>query len=322
MTQIKALVTGCYGQDGSLICRSLLQKGIKVIGVSRSKSKKNQNHIELGIESDIHIIEADISNFNAVKKIFKQENVDEIYNLAGQSSVGNSFHEPIRTIESIVNGTLNILEVARQVSYGGKLFFAGSSEIFGNTEKPADISHIQRPCSPYAVAKQCGFNLVKMYRELYQIKCSTGILFNHESPLRDESFITQKIITGAIKCLSDKNHKITIGNVDVFRDWGWAEEYVEAMQLIINSRNTKDYVICTGTLNSLERFIEIVFQKLNLNYQDHIISNKSLFRKTDIHKSYGDPKTMSNDLGWKAKYQIEDIIEKLIDTKLKKLSVN
>ena len=203
------------------------------------------------------------------------------------------------------------------MSFEGKLFFAGSSEMFGETQSKAKITHPHDPKSPYALAKQTSFKMVKLYREIYNIKCITGVLFNHESQFRSKNFITQKIVTGAIECRKNKNHKIKIGNINVHRDWGWAEEYIEAIQLMVKAKSLKDQIICTGELNSLEEFIYVTFDQLNLNYKNHIIFDKKLFREADINRSFGDPKPIQDDLGWKAKFHMKEVIEKLIYYQLK-----
>ncbi len=317
MESKKALVLGCYGQDGSLICKSLLEKGYKVIGLAKAKINNNQRHVELNIQDDLEIVEADLRDLSTLTEVFNSNIPDEIYNFAAQSSVGLSFEKPIATIESIVNGTLNILEIARHSSFDGKLFFAGSSEMFGDTQIRATITHSQNPKSPYAIAKQASYNLVKLYRNIYNIKCVTGILFSHESPYRNKNFITQKIVNGAIKCSTNKKTQIRIGNMNVFRDWGWAAEYVEAMQLMLKAETMKDQIICTGELNSLEEFIKLTFEKLNLNYKDHITSEEILFRKTDIKYSCGDPEPITKDLKWKAKFHMNEVIDKLLEYQIK-----
>ena len=320
MSKKICLVIGCSGQDGALLCLSLLKQGHEVIGTSRNiedrKLPTRANHSILGIENDIRIENCDLKNFKEVDKLIEKYKPVEIYNLAAQSSVGKSYTHPQETLGSIINITLNILELARQIKYEGNIFFAGSSEIFGNTNTPATLEHKQKPSSPYAIAKQTSFNLVKMYRELHKLKCVTGILFNHESPLRSENFVTQKIITQALLCSKNKSHKLRLGNINVERDWGWAEEYVEGIQLINRSLHLKDQIVCTGKLTKLEEFIQIVFETLNLNWENHVTSDKKLFRKNEIVKSYGDPRQMKNDLNWEAKVDLITIIQKLIHFKL------
>ena len=320
MPKKKSLILGCSGQDGALLSLSLLKQDFEVIGTSR-KLKRNKlpkiiNHSILGIEKDIRLVNCDITNFDEVSNLIEKYKPNEIYNLAAQSSVGKSFKYPQETLKSIVEVTLNLLEVCRQIDYSGNLFFAGSSEVFGDTKSRANINKKQRPVSPYGIAKQTSFNLVKLYRDLHNIKCVTGILFNHESPLRSKNFVTQKIITEAFLCSKNKSHKLRIGNINIARDWGWAEEFVEGFQVMNRNKNLKDQIICTGKSTKLKKFINLVFTKLNLNWRDHVVVDSDLFRKGEINKSYGDPNQMKNDLDWKAKVDLETIIEKLIEFKL------
>ena len=307
-----ALVFGSKGQDGSFICKSLLEKNYKVIGVSRSKSNISDNHGLLNIQKNIIYEVSNLNNFKKVTDIIETYQPDEIYNFAAQSSVNKSFKAPQETIEGIINGTLNLLEVVRRLEYSGRIFFAGSSEMFGNTETGADINHQHQPINPYAIGKQTSFNLVKLYREIYNLKCMTGVLFNHESSLRPKTFVTQKIINAA-KNISKGNITILkLGNINVIRDWGWAPEYVEAIQLIAQSKVIKDHVICTGEANSLKKFVEIVFQCFKLDWRKYTEIDNSLFRPNEITKSYGNPKPLLKELGWQANMKLESIIETMV----------
>ncbi len=308
-----ALVFGSNGQDGSFICKSLLEKKYKVIGVSKSKNKISTNHALLGIQENIVYEATNINDYKKVTEIIENYQPDEIYNLAAQSSVGQSFSSPKETIEGIVNGTLNLLETSRRIGYSGRVFFAGSSEMFGNTETGADINHKHHPKSPYAIGKQTSFNLVKLYREIYNVKCMTGVLFNHESSLRPKTFVTQKIINAAKNISKGNINILKLGNLNVIRDWGWAPEYVEAIQLIAKAKVIKDQVICTGEANSLKKFVEKVFTAYNLNCEEHIEIDKSLFRPSEIEQNYGNPEPLFKDLRWKAKESLNSIIEKLIE---------
>ena len=307
-----AIVLGCSGQDGSLISASLLKKGEKVIGLMRSKKDVIKNHIKLGIDKDIEIREGDINSSSTIQYLIEHYQPDSIFNLAAQSSVGKSFSHPTETFESIINGTLNILEIARKTNYKGKIFFAGSSEMFGSTEEAATVEHQQKPMSPYGIAKQTTFNIVKLYREIHKINCVTGILFNHESHLRNDNFVIPKIIKSAsyIKKNNSKN-KIKFGDISIVRDWGWAPEYVEAIQLITNAKKLNDHVICTGQANSLQIFISKVFATFNMNWEEHVEIDQDLFRTQEIAKSFGNPDCLFNELGWKTKEDINSIIKKL-----------
>ncbi len=320
MANKRSLILGCSGQDGALLSLSLLKQNYDVIGTSRklktNKLQKITNHSILGIDKDIRLVNCDITNSDEISNLIEKYKPNEIYNLAAQSSVGKSYEYPQETIKSIVDVTINLLEVCREINYNGNLFFAGSSEVFGNTKRKANINKKQRPVSPYGIAKQTSFNLVKLYRNLHNLKCVTGVLFNHESPLRSEKFVTQKIITEALLCRKNKSHKLRIGNINIARDWGWAEEFVEGFQVMNRTKNLKDQIICTGKSTKLKTFIKIVFKKLNLNWRNHIFVDSEFFRKDEIKQSYGDPKQMKNDLDWKAKVELETIIERLIEFKL------
>ena len=309
---------GARGQDGALICKSLLKKDFEVIGLSRQSLSPSTSLKKLGIEKNINLKVGDIKDHATIRNLIDKYQPEEIYNLAGQSSVGKSFAIPKETAESIINGTLNILESAKNLNFQGKIFFAGSSEMFESSKHAADINSPQNPLSPYAISKQTSFKLVKFYRENFNLNCVTGVLFNHESPLRNKDFVTHKIIEGALNSKINKNHKIKLGNINIRRDWGWAEEYVEAMQLILNYGENKDHVICTGRLTSLIEFIDITYSKLNLNWQDHVFIDHKLKRKNEISHSFGNPSQMEKKLKWKAKINVDEIINRLLEEKMKK----
>tara|TARA_E500000331_G_scaffold97991_1_gene94759 strand:+ start:204 stop:1157 length:954 start_codon:yes stop_codon:yes gene_type:complete len=306
-------VFGCTGQDGSLICQSLLQKRFKVIGFSRKSNPNRKNHELLGISKDFEIHQIDLKNPKEIKQAIDRFHPSEIYNLGAQSSVGKSYTEVSKTIESIVNATVTLLQSSKELQFDGKLFFAGSGEIYGETNIAASISTLPNPHSPYGIAKSCSFNCVKFYREIYKLNCVTGILFNHESILRSDQFVTKKIIKNALKCIKNKNHKLKVGNIDIARDWGWANEYVEAMQAITRSQVLKDQIICTGSLTKLKDFIQDTFEKLELNWEDHVEVDRQLFRESEICRNFGNPLQMKQELGWEAKVKINQIIENMIN---------
>ncbi len=316
--QSVALVFGCTGQDGSYLCKSLLAKDFQVFGTTRKKNKPNLKRlITLGIADKIQIVSCDLEDFNQTKNTIDTFQPNEIYTLSAQSSVGDSFKKPVETQKSIVNTTLNILEVCREIKFEGNLFFAGSSEIFGSTDTPAVVDTKIDLRSPYATAKYQSFLLSKMYREIYKINCVTGILFNHESPLRDERFVMKKIINTAIKIKKGITKELLVGNILIKRDWGYAEEYVEAMQLINRSKTKKDYIICSGESYRLQDVIEIVFSQLGLNWKDYVKSSQALLRKSEIEISEGNPGEIYNDLGWKSVTDIKKLINILIKYELK-----
>jgi len=312
-----ALVFGCTGQDGSYLCKSLLEKGFSVIGTSRKPKANLQNLSVLKVSKKIKIVRCDLNDYFQIEKLINQYKPDEIYNLSAQSSVGESFRKPLETHQSIVNTTLNILEASRKLEFKGNIFFAGSSEIFGTTKRPATINTSPDLQSPYAIAKYNSLLLCKLYRVNYQLNCTTGILFSHESPIRDPKFVIKKIVVNAIKIKNNEIQNITLGNIRIKRDWGWAEEYVEAMQLINRSQSKKDYIICTGESFTLEDIIKKVFNKLALNWKEHIQISSKYVRENEIESSEGDPKPIYNDLGWKAEVKGDELIERLINYELK-----
>jgi len=313
---MRALVFGSTGQDGSLLSRSLLAKGYHVIGVTRSGTPNLTGHKQLGIIGEVEFVTASITDFREVLELINQYNPDEIYNLAAQSSVALSFKQPLDTFDGIINGSINLLEVLRFIGYGGRVYFAGSSEIFGNVQTPADIASPRWPRSPYAIAKDASFNAVKVFREAYQLNCVTGILFNHESPLRPESFVTRKIILGALRCKRSPDHKLELGDLSVSRDWGWAEEYIEAMQLILRAPVLSDQVICTGRAETLQYFVEKTFLELSLNWRDHVVTNSKFRRPSDIQFSIGNPSAMLQQCGWQAQRDIDGVISSLLEAEL------
>lgn len=313
MVAMRALVFGCTGQDGSLLSASLLRQGFQVIGVSRTHTSASSLHRALGISELMQYASADLSDFREVLALFKQHQPDEVYNLAAQSSVGVSFRQPVNTFQSIIGGTLNLLEVARFAELPLRLFFAGSSEAYGNSSLPVRVTTPRQPLSPYAVAKDAAFNAVQLYREAYSLKCATGVLFNHESPYRSATFVTRKIISGALRCSVEPNFRLQLGNLDVARDWGWAADFVEAMQLLVRVDTPSDQLICTGRMVSLRYFVEQVFARLGLNWRDHVDLEPGLLRPTDIRESVGDPEPFAEQTGWRATKDVDAVIDALLE---------
>jgi GDPmannose 4,6-dehydratase len=306
----KSLICGISGQDGAYLAKLLLEKGHTVYGTSRDAQVSSFKNLEiLGIKSSVFLNSMAINDFRSVIQVISKVCPDEIYNLAGQTSVGLSFEQPVETLESIALGTLNILEAIRFINTPIKFYSAASSEVFGDTRgQAANEMTPFSPRSPYAVAKATAFWEVANYREAYGLFACSGILFNHESPLRPERFVTKKIIATAIRIAEGSQEKLILGNIDIERDWGWAPEYVEAMYLMLQQSQPDDYVISTGNTLSLSDFVSKVFLKFGLDWQSHVIINKDLFRPTDIAVSRGNPSKAAIDLKWTAKYQIDDII--------------
>lgn len=299
---MKALICGVNGQDGAYLARLLLEKGYEVWGTSRDVQASAMGNLErLGIGGRVQLVSMAPADFRSVFAAVDRSDPDEIYHLAGQSSVGLSFEQPAETLESIVSGTLNMLEVMRLRHRGTRLYHAGSSECFGDTGGvPADESTPFQPRSPYAVAKASAHWLVANYRESYGLHASTGILFNHESPLRPKRFVTQKIVHGARRIAEGGGERLVLGRLDIQRDWGWAPEYVDAMWRMLQQDSPRDFVIATGRTFKLEDFVAAAFDLHGLDWRDHVDVSREFFRPTDIQYSSGRPILALEQLGWAA----------------------
>ncbi len=310
---MRALICGVGGQDGGYLSKLLLEKGYEVIGASRDAMASSFGNLNrLGIRAKVTTASMAISDFRSVLQTLDKYHPDEIYNLAGQSSVGLSFEQPVETMESIAIGTLNLLEAIRFYGKPIRFYSAGSSECFGDTgTDPASEETPFRPRSPYAVAKTSAHNLVANYREAYNLYACTGILFNHESPFRPERFVTQKIVRTAARIAKGSGEKLTMGNIDIKRDWGWAPEYVEAMWKMLQLDQPQDFVIATGKTVGLEFFIEQTFQLFGLNYKDYLIANSNFYRPTDIRIGSANPAKANELLNWRAQVDVEGVIEKM-----------
>ena len=314
MNNKTALICGIRGQDGSYLSKLLLNKGYEVWGTSRDIDSGNFNNLNfLRVQNKVHLISMNTTDFISVFRVINEISPDEIYNLSGQSSVGLSFDQPKETIESIVLGMLNILEVVRENKKMVRIYHAGSSECFGNTKnKPANENTPFEPLSPYAIAKTTASMLVKNYRSAYSMHVSNGILFNHESVLRPERFVTQKILHTAKRIYQGSGERLSLGRIDIARDWGWAPEYVEAMWIMLQQDNPDDYVIATGVTTTLEDYVSQVFDFYNLDWKDYVSHSKALVRPLDIQNSHADPSKAEKILGWSASVKMPDLIEKLI----------
>jgi len=313
----KSLICGISGQDGAYLAELLLQKGHIVYGTSRDAEVSSFRNLEtLGIRNRVQLESMSLNDFRSVLQILIKIEPDEIYNLAGQTSVGLSFAQPVETLESIATGTLNLLEAIRFTKAPIRFYNAGSSECFGDTgETPADELTPFRPRSPYAVAKAAAFWEVANYREAYQIFACSGILFNHDSPLRPERFVTQKIVSAICRIAEGSREQLILGNTSIQRDWGWAADYVQAMYLMLQQPTADDFVISTGKSYSLQKFVESGFAYFGIDSSDRLIIDPNLFRPAEIMRSCGNPTKAKEQLGWQAKYQMSDIIIKMIESK-------
>lgn len=310
-----ALITGITGQDGAYLARLLINKGYSVIGTSRDAQMAYFHGLgALGIRDRVRIESMALNDFRSVLQVLRKVAPDEIYNLAGQSSVSLSFELPVETLESVSVGTLNLLEAIRFMDRPVRIYNAGSSECFGNTGfDSADEETPFRPRSPYAVAKAAAFWQVANYREAYGLYACSGIMFNHESPLRPERFVTQKIVAAARRIASGSKERLELGDTSIMRDWGWAPEYVEAMWAMLQQGRAEDYVIATGETRPLTYFVEKAFACLGLDSREHVSSNAVLRRPTDIPVSRANPAKALQGLGWKASQAIDDVVRMMVD---------
>lgn len=311
----RALICGVSGQDGSYLARLLVEKGYKVYGGSRDAQVASFNNlIRLGVRDRVSVDSVSLVDFRSVLQALTKIEPDEIYNLAGQTSVGLSFQQPVETLESIAQGTLNLLEAIRFTARPIKLYNAGSSECFGDTKvEPADEETPFRPRSPYAVAKATAFWEVANYREAYGLFACSGILFNHESPLRPERFVTRKIVAAARRIAAGSDEKLHLGNTAIVRDWGWAPEYIEAMWMMLQQDQPHDYVIATGESNSLEEFAEAAFACFGLDWRDHTVTDPTLLRPADITVGRANPARANKLLGWEARYRMRDVVRMMTE---------
>ncbi len=311
----KALICGISGQDGAYLAQLLLDKGYEVWGTSRDAQVAGfGNLVSLGLKKRVHLLSMAPNDFRSVLTALTRSEPDEIYHLAGQSSVGLSFEQPAETLESITLSTLNLLEAIRFLGKPIKFYHAGSSECFGDHGLQAITEETSfRPRSPYGVAKSSAHWLVANYREAYGLYACNGILFNHESPLRPERFVTQKIVSAACRIAQGSSEKLTLGRLDIMRDWGWAPEYVDAMWRMLQQDSADDYIIATGEANSLEDFVTEAFAVLGLDWGDYVNVDHSLFRPTDLARSQGCADKAFDKLGWRARFKMRDVVRKMIE---------
>ena len=316
MAKKRALITGISGQDGAYLARYLLGLGYEVIGTSRDAQMASfRNLIQLGIRDQVGLESLASNDFRSVLQVLDKVRPDEIYNLAGQSSVSLSFQQPVETLDSISVSALNFLECIRFLRRPIRFYNAGSSECFGDSELgPCNELTPFRPRSPYAVAKATAFWQVANYREAYGLYACSGILFNHESPLRPERFVTKKIAMAAVRIARGEQESLQLGDISVVRDWGWAPEYVEAMHAILQQPDPEDFVIATGRSCTLLEFAEIAFQAAGLELTPYLRSDKTLLRPSEIRVGRGDPSKARQKLGWSAGTQMPEVARKLVES--------
>ena len=317
---MKAFITGITGQDGSYLAELLLNKGYEVHGIIRRTSNFPTTRID-HIHKDLNLYYGDVTDSSCLSRIIRKILPDEIYNLAAQSHVKVSFQEPVYTSNSVSIGTLNILEIVRDIkedlNKSIKFYQASSSEMFGKVqETPQKETTPFYPRSPYGVAKLYGHWITVNYRESYDIFGCNGILFNHESPRRGETFVTRKITRAATRIKLGLQDKLLLGNLDAQRDWGYAKDYVEAMWMMLQQNNADDYIISTGETHSVREFCEIAFNLLGLNYTDYVSVDPIYYRPSEVDLLLGDSSKAQSVLGWKPNTSFNDLIKIMIENDL------
>lgn len=327
MEQKKALITGITGQDGSYLAELLLFKGYEVHGLIRRASTFNTSRIdhiyvdphEPGAQIILHY--GDLSDSEQINNIIYNVKPDEVYHLGAQSHVRVSFDIPEYTGNVTALGTTRILEAIRRSNRDIRFYQASSSEMFGGAAPPQDEETCFVPRSPYACAKVYSYWMAKNYREGYDMFASNGILFNHESPRRGETFVTRKITRGIAAILAKKAEYLYLGNLEAKRDWGFSPEYVEAMWMMLQAEKSDDFVIGTGETHSINEFLDEAFSYVGLNIEDHVRIDPKYFRPTEVDALRGDPTKAEKDLGWKAKVTFKDLVKIMLDADLRAAGV-
>lgn len=313
----RALIFGVAGQDGALLAQHLLGQGYEVHGTSRRTDAAGGNLQTLGIADRIAIHTVDPNDSVQVMEVLAAVRPFEIYNLSGQSSVSRSFAEPRATFDSHVGATLTILEAIRTQSLDCRFFHASSGEIFGETgPSPATETSPIAPSTPYGAAKAAATLLVKNYRDAFGLFACSAFLFNHESLLRPDSFVAQRIAKGAAAVRMKRAGQLRLGNLQIVRDWGWAPDYVECMAKMLRQDEPRDIVVATGIATSLEQFVTRVFSRFDLDWKDYVVRDDALLRPIDIRVSVGDPRTAEQRLSWRATVRMPEVADRLADAAL------
>jgi GDPmannose 4,6-dehydratase len=315
-----ALITGITGQDGSYLTELLLQKGYIIIGLKRRTSIINTSNIDhLYNNPNLKLQYGNLNDVGSMYRILNEYKPDEIYNLAAQSHVRTSFDVPEETVDSVAMGVMRLLEACRNVVPNARFYQASSSEMYGDNMDPMKNEETRMtPASPYACAKLFSHNLVRNYRVGYGMHSSTGILFNHESPRRGETFVTRKITRAVARIKLGKQDKLFLGNLDAKRDWGFAGDYVEAMWLMLQQDQPDDYVIATGECYSVKEFVEKVFALADLDYKKYLEIDSRLYRPHEVPFLQGDASKARKKLGWTPKTSFNDLVKIMYETDLER----
>lgn len=319
-----ALITGVTGQDGAYLSQLLLNKGYEVYGlIARRSSDTLWRLRELGIENDIRLIDGDLTDLSSLIRAMETSKASEVYNLGAQSFVATSWKQSLLTAQVTGVGVTNALESIRIVNPQARFYQASTSEMFGliQAERQSETTPFY-PRSPYGVAKLYAHWMTINYRESFGIHGSNGILFNHESPLRGLEFVTRKVTDAVARIKHGKQKEVRLGNIDAKRDWGFAGDYVEAMWLMLQQDKPDDYVVATGKTTTVRDMLRIAFNHVGLNYEDHLIIDPAFFRPAEVDVLLGDPTKAKNNLGWKAKTNLEELIVMMMEVDLKRVSGN
>lgn len=318
----KALITGITGQDGSYLSELLLQKGYKIYGLKRRTATPNNENIQ-HIKKEIEFIPGDLTDFPSLMEAISISTPDEVYNLAAQSFVGDSWTQPILTGTVTALGVTNLLEAVRLVKPDVRFYQASSSEMFGKVvETPQKETTPFHPRSPYGVAKAYGHWITVNFRESYNMYACSGILFNHESPRRGIEFVTRKITNAVAKIKLGLQNELRLGNLEAKRDWGFAGDYVKAMWLMLQQKEPDDYVIATGETHTVKEFVEIAFNHVGLNWIDYVVSDPKFMRPAEVDLLLGDSSKARQKLKWEPQINFEHLVRMMVDQDLKKYNKN
>jgi GDPmannose 4,6-dehydratase len=311
LTQKKALITGVTGQDGSYLAELLLKKGYKVIGTKRRSSVINTRNVDhLYNNPNFKMVYGSMNDIGSMYRTLSEIRPDEVYNIAAQSHVRTSFDVPEETVDTVAMGTMRLIEACRNVIPDCRFYQASSSEMYGdNLESPKNEETRMTPASPYACAKMFGHNIVRNYRLGYGMHASSGILFNHESPRRGETFVTRKITQAVAKIKLGKQKVLKLGNLDAVRDWGFAGDYVEAMWLMLQQDAPDDYVIATGECHSVKELVQTAFELADLDYEKYVEIDPRYYRPHEVPHLEGDASKANRVLGWKPKHSFQDLVK-------------
>lgn len=317
-----ALITGITGQDGAYLAKLLLEKGYKVYGlIARRSTKTTWRLAFLGIEDQVELIEGDLTDLSSLIRAVKKANPSEVYNLGAQSFVGTSWDQPVLTAQSTGVGVLNVLEAIRLTDPSIRFYQASTSEMFGLIQEPMQSEKTPfYPRSPYGVAKLFGHWMTVNYRESYDMFACSGILFNHESPLRGIEFVTRKVTDAVARIKLGKQKELRLGNIDAKRDWGFAGDYVEAMWLMLQQDKPDDYVVATGQTTTVRDMCKIAFDYVGLDYKNYVVIDPKFYRPTEVDVLLGNPAKAKVAFGWEPQTSLAQLIHMMVDADIERVS--